>query len=66
MRIKSAQSEVDQYGYKRLSSEANKRLDLRDLIQRNTDEKNKNKKINVLIFCGATCLVTTFIFLSSF
>jgi len=54
------------YEYRSLPDEAKKRLDLNDLLKRATIEKNKNKKINLLIFSGATSAIIVFFFLLSF
>ena len=56
----------DHYDYKSLSNNATKRLDLNDLLKRAADEKSRNKKINLLIFSGATFIVLMFLFLLSF
>ena len=54
------------YGYRSLSNESEKRLDLNDLLKRVERDKNKNKKINLLIFSGATSAIIVFFFLLSF
>ena len=40
-----------------LNSSSKKRLDLNDLLKRAKDQKNNDKKINLLIFSGAASLV---------
>jgi len=49
--------DVDRYGYKTLSEDSGKRLDLNNLIKRNKEEEKKNKKFNLLILSGASSLV---------
>ena len=67
MRGKVSQARADdvQYDYRPLSDKAKKRLDLNDLLKRVADEKNKNKKVNLLIFSGATSVVLVFLLLLS-
>ena len=64
-KVSQARSDDVQYGYKLLSDKAKKRLDLNDLLKRVADEKNKNKKVNLLIFSGATSVVLVFLLLLS-
>ena len=56
----------DHYDYKSLSNNNTKRLDLNDLLKRAANEKNRSKKINLLIFSSATFVVLMFLFLLSF
>ena len=67
MRGKVSQARADdvRYDYRALSDNAEKRLDLNDLLKRVADEKNKNKKVNLLIFSGATSVVLVFLLLLS-
>ena len=67
MRGKVSQARADdvRYDYRPLSDNAKKRLDLNDLLKRVADEKNKNKKVNLLIFSGATSVVLVFLLLLS-
>ena len=55
----------DRYGYKALSDDTEKRLDLNDLLRRAADEKNRDKKVNILIFSLATSAVLVFFLLLS-
>ena len=55
----------DRYGYKALSDDTKKRLDLNDLLKRAADEKNRSKKVNILILSGATSAVLIFFLLIS-
>ena len=64
-KVSQARSDDVHYGYRSLSSETEKRLDLNDLLKRVAEEKNKNKKVNLLIFSGATSVVLVFLLLLS-
>ena len=55
----------DRYGYKALSDDTKKRLDLNDLLRRSANEKNRNKKVNILIFSVATSAALVFFLLIS-
>ena len=55
----------DRYGYKAVSYDTKKRLDLNDLLRRAADEKNRSKKVNILIFSLATSAVLVFFLLLS-
>ena len=67
MRGKASQARTDEdrYDYRPLSDNVGKRLDLNDLLKRVADEKNKSKKVNLLIFSGATSVVLVFLLLLS-
>ena len=67
MRGKASQARSGdvEYGYKPLLDNKEKRLDLNDLLRRLADEKNRNKKVNLLIFSGATSVVLVFFLLIS-
>ena len=56
----------DRYGYSSPADHIEKKLDLNDLLKRVSEEKNKRKKMNILIFSGATFSVLMFFFLLSF
>ena len=58
------ESFVDKYGYKRLE-EAEKRLDLNDLLRRANNKKKSERKFNILIFCGALTVTLVFYLLFS-
>ena len=68
MKERTAQyrDDIDQYGYKTLSPEAKKRLDVNDLLKRVVEEKKKSNKANIYIFSIAACLIITFLFITSF
>tara|TARA_B100001123_G_scaffold335773_1_gene379484 strand:- start:220 stop:429 length:210 start_codon:yes stop_codon:yes gene_type:complete len=69
MRDRTAQNRdnVDQYGFKTLSAEVNKkRLDVNDLLKKVAEEKSKSNKINIFIFSTAAFVVVTFLFITSF
>ena len=55
----------DRYSYKAVSDDTEKRLDLNDLLKRAADEKNRSKKVNILILSGATFAVLIFLLLIS-
>ena len=44
-----------------LNSSSKKRLDLNDLLKRAKDQKNNDKKINLLIYSGAASVIAVFI-----
>ena len=56
-RVSQIKSDNERYGFKTLLDTPKKRLDLNNLIKRVKDEERKNKKINLLIFTGATSVV---------
>ena len=64
-KVSQARSDDVHYGYRSLSSETEKRLDLNDLLKRAAYEKNRNKKFNLLIFSGASTVVMVFFLLLS-
>ena len=62
--VHNDESFVDKYGYRRLQ-EAEKRLDLNDLLKRAEDKKKSDRKFNLLIVCGALCLTLAVYFIFS-
>ena len=64
-KVSRVKSENDYYGYRPLLDTTEKRLDLNNLLRRAKDEKEKNKKLNLLIFSGATSVVLVFFLLIS-
>ena len=58
-------SDSDRYDYRPLLDTARKRLDLNNLLKRIKDEEKKSRKLNVLIFSGATSVVLVFLLLLS-
>jgi len=64
-KVSQPRAEDERYDYRSLSDNAGKRLDLNDLLKRVADEKNKSKKVNLLIFSGVTSVVLVFLLLLS-
>ena len=64
-KVSEVRTDDDRYGYKALSDVTKKRLDLNDLLRRSVNEKNRNKKINILIFSVSTSAVLVFFLLIS-
>ena len=58
-------SDIGRYDYRPLLGATKKRLDLNNLLRRIKDEKKRNKKLNLLIFTGATSVVLVFFMLLS-
>ena len=58
-------SDSDRYDYRPLLDTTRKRLDLNNLLKRMKDEEKKSKKLNLLIFSGATSVVLVFLLLLS-
>ena len=58
-------SDSDRYDYRSLLDTTRKRLDLNNLLKRIKDEEKKSKKLNLLIFSGATSVVLVFLLLLS-
>ena len=58
-------SDSDRYDYSPLFDTTRKRLDLNNLLKRIKDEEKKSKKLNLLIFSGATSVVLVFLLLLS-
>ena len=58
-------SDSDRYDYRPLLDTTRKRLDLNNLLKRIKDEEKKSKKLNLLIFSGATSVVLVFLLLLS-
>ena len=57
-------SNLEDYGYKPYRA-TEKKLNLNDLLKRIEIQKKKDKKLNILIFCGAILAVVIFIYLYS-
>ena len=55
----------ERYGFRSLTGTTKKRLDLNNLLKRIKDEEQKDKKLNLLIFFGATSIVLVFFLLLS-
>ena len=67
MKSKVAQLKTDEsYGYSLPVDHEEKRLDLNDLLKRASEEKNKKKKMNLIIFSGTAFSALVFFFLVSF
>ena len=58
-------SDSDRYDYRPLLDTTSKRLDLNHLLRRIKNEEKKSKKLNLLIFSGATSVVLVFLLLLS-
>ena len=67
MRGKASQvkSEDDFYSSRALLETTDKRLNLNNLLKRIKDKEKKDKKLNLLIFSGATSAVIVFFLLLS-
>ena len=64
-KVSQAKSDSERYGFKPLLEASKKRLDLNNLLKRIKDEEQKDKKLNLLIFSGATSVVLVFFLLLS-
>ena len=64
-KLSQAKSDDERYGYRPLLDKSKKRLDLNNLLKRIKDEEKKSRKLNVLIFSGATSVVLVFLLLLS-
>ena len=64
-KVSQAKSDGERYGFKPLLEASKKRLDLNNLLKRIKDEEKKDKKLNLLIFSGATSIVLVFFLLLS-
>ena len=64
-KLSQVKSDDDLYGYRPLLDTTEKRLDLNNLLKRIKDEEKKSKKLNLLIFSGATSVVLVFLLLLS-
>ena len=64
-KVNQVKSNDNFYGYRSLIGTKDKRLNLNNLLKRIKDEEKKNKKLNLLIFSGATFSVLIFFLLLS-
>ena len=64
-KVNQVKTHDNQYGYRPLIGTKDKRLNLNNLLKRIKDEEKKNKKLNLLIFSGATFAVLIFFLLLS-
>ena len=64
-KVNQVKSDDNLYGYRPLLGTKDKRLNLNNLLRRNKDEDKKNKKLNLLIFSGATSAALVFFLLLS-
>lgn len=64
-KVSLEKSDSDHYGYKPLLDTTDRRLNVNNLLRRIEDEKNKDKKFNLLIFSGAISVVLVFSLLLS-
>ena len=64
-KVNQVKSYDNLYGYRTLIGTKDKRLNLNNLLKRIKDEEKKNKKLNLLIFSGATFTVLIFFLLLS-
>jgi len=62
--VSKDKSSLEDYGYKPYRA-TKKKLNLNDLLKRIEIQKKKDKKLNILIFCGAILAVVIFIYLYS-
>ena len=51
------ESKSREYGYSSFSGKVEKRLDLNDLLKRAENEKNRDRKLNLIIFSSVAFLV---------
>ena len=67
MRGKVSQARADEvrYDYRPLSDNAEKRLDLNDLLKRAKDQEKNDKKLNLLIYAGAASVIVVFVLILS-
>ena len=64
-KVNQVKSYVNLYGYRPLTGTKDKRLNLNNLLKRIKNEEKKDKKLNLLIFSGATSAVIVFFLLLS-
>ena len=64
-KVNQVKSYDNLYGYRPLTGTKDKRLNLNNLLKRIKDEEKKNKKLNLLIFSGATSAALVFFLLLS-
>ena len=64
-KARQVKSDDDLYGYKPSLITTVKRLNVNNLLKRIKDEEKKSKKLNLLIFSGATSVVLVFLLLLS-
>ena len=64
-KVSQVKSDDDLYGYKPSLITKDKRLNVNNLLRRIKNEKNKDKKFNLLIFSGAIFVVLVFLLLLS-
>ena len=64
-KVNQAKSDDNLYGYRPLLGTKDSRLNLNNLLKRIKDEEKKSKKLNLLIFSGATSVVLVFLLLLS-
>ena len=58
--MKASQAEEDKHGYVKSAKTIASRLDLNDLLKRMEDQKNDDKKINILILSGVLSVAVVF------
>ena len=69
MRERASQAEYDKEQYSFVkpdnSSTSKKRLDLNDLLKRAKEQKERDKKLNLLIYAGAVFVIVFFVLIFS-
>ena len=64
-KVSQAKSDGAGYGFRPLSEAPKNRLDLNNLLMRVKAEERRSKKLNLIIFSGATAVVLIFLMLLS-
>ena len=64
-KVSQVKSDGEAYGFRSLSETPKKRLDLNNLLMRVKEEERRSKKLNLIIFSGATAVVLIFLLLLS-
>jgi len=60
-KVSQVKSNGKRYDFKPLLETSEKRLDLNDLLKRAKDQEKNDKKLNLLIYVGATFVIVVFV-----
>ena len=64
-KVSHVKSDGEAYGFRPLPETPKNRLDLNNLLMRVKKEERRSKKLNLIIFSGATAVVLIFLMLLS-
>ena len=64
-KVSQVKSNGERYDFKPLLETSKKRLDLNDLLKRAKDQEKNDKKLNLLIYVGATSVIAVFVLILS-